>query len=130
MPIFLSLSMCVFAGVRSHTKDGQEEAVFSQEAVEAIVAGAHFKLVQLNTCASCVEQWAILGEGINTESLEVEVCVYAHACMHVRACGVCVRACVRACVCVCVRAHVCVRACVNGRLYVLTSNIHKVHIRI
>ena len=70
-----SVCMHVFAGIRTREKDGQNEAVFSKEALEATVAGTHFKLVQLSTCPTCVEQWAILGDGINTESLEVEVCV-------------------------------------------------------
>ena len=85
------VSLCVYvcAVIRTHEEDGQEQALFDKETSEAVVAGTHFQVVRLTRCASCVEQWAILGKGMNTEALEVEVCVCVrvrvcmHACMHV-----------------------------------------------
>lgn len=65
--------------------DGQEQAVFDKETLEAVVAGTHFQVMRLNTCATCVAQWAILGKGKNTEALEVEVCCVS-MCMCVNVC--------------------------------------------
>ena len=81
--VHFSLSVClsVCVGVRTNKMDGLEQAVFDKETSEGVVAGTHFQVMRLNTCATCVPQWAILGKGKNTEALEVEVCVCPCTCV-------------------------------------------------